>query len=117
MEEEVKDFDTVDKVYLVWHDNGEQYEDSFSYVCHAFKSKESAVRCLEEGYELERGNDRQIWREKPYVCSMGNMDCDECPKGGNGSSKWDWDCEELEPRQESEWDNTFWYIEEMDLWE
>lgn len=42
---------TNDKVYVVWYDNGEPYEDGFSDIDAIFKTVEEAKRYVkEEGY-------------------------------------------------------------------
>lgn len=116
-----KDFNAIGKVYLVWCDNGEMYEDSFSYVETVFNSKSAAEKYLDDRHE--RGElvgykgERQTWSDPKFVCSMNNMNCEDCPRGGldNGYCC-ALECDEYEERMDSEWDNSFWYIEEMDLW-
>lgn len=114
-----KNFDNVGKVYLVWYDNGEAYEDSFSCVEAVFNSLDAAEKYLDDRHKRDwlRGykGERQTWSDPKFICSMNNMDCDDCPKSGLETDDYI-DCDEYEERMDSEWDNDYWYIEEHELW-
>ena len=115
-----KDFDNVGKVYLVWWDNGEPWEDNSELVEAVFNNLDSAEKYLDDRHKRDelRGynGEHQTWSDPKFVCSMNNMDCEDCPKGGLNDDDWDWECDKLDERTDSEWDNCYWYIEEHELW-
>lgn len=107
-------FKPVGKVYVVNYDNGELWEDAFHCVEQVFNTREAA-----QNYLIDLGligdadsmEESETWREPKYVCSMNNMICDECPKFENQYEH----CKEYEERIDSEWDNSYYTIEEYNL--
>lgn len=67
-------------VYVVWYDNGEEWEDHFETVDGIFTSREKAIKSLEKkGYvrhETKWG--REEWRLEPPKCRAGVSDYDAC---------------------------------------
>lgn len=104
---------SIGKIYVVEYDNGEPYEDGFHCVDGIFYSKEAAEKYLTNmgliKTEPLHSNGTPSWIEPEYVCSMDNMYCENCPKFD------DYECDEYELRQESEWDNSSYTIYEHDL--
>lgn len=74
------------KVYVVWYDNGEQYEDNFQCIHKIFSTYELAEEYLNIDYEKIEANSwnkEPYWRETPYICSQGKsygIDCQNCHK-------------------------------------
>ena len=80
------------KVYLVWCDNGEAYEEHFEDVEAVFSSMAGAEKYLDEGYDREpyKMYDRNLrsfidstrWvAKKDYACCEGYNKCDvNCPR-------------------------------------
>lgn len=100
----------IGKIYIIDYDNGEPYEDGAHYVYGVFQSREAAEKCLKDIGAIKDSR-YGTWSSPDYVCSMGNMDCEECPKFGNEYEC----CEEYDRRLESEWDCSYYTIEEYDL--
>lgn len=109
-------FNSIDKIYVVEYDNGEMYDDAFHCVDKVFNTYESAQNYLESILGLVKQepiykNANPTWSEADYVCSMNNINCDDCPK----CDGYDYGCDEYEARLDSEWDNSYYTIEEYDL--
>lgn len=106
----------MSKVYLVYCDNGEPYEDGFCYVNCIFTTREHAVEYIEKelGCIKRDGWRREEWEEPKYVCSMNNIDCEDCPNYNLDEYEENF-CEEYNERLDSEYDYTFYYIEEGEL--
>ena len=111
-------FKSVTKVYVVNYDNGEPYEDGFHCIDNIFSTYEEAEKYLIDMDTIKRewGFGKPTWSFPKYVCSMNNMDCEDCPKreqdvDENGYRY----CEEEFERDTSEYDNSFYTIEEYNL--
>lgn len=63
------------KIYEVHYDNGEAWEDGYDYSIGFFASYERAVKYLEDKGTVESDGK---WRYPKYVCSKGNIDCEDC---------------------------------------
>ena len=115
--ETLKNFDNIGKVYLVWSDNGEPYEDGFSYIEKIFTTKEAAEKYLDDRHTRKDIGRKTNWVNPKFVCSMGNIDCHDCPKQEQDIDEDGFGyCHEEWIRNGNECDNEFWYIEEMNLW-
>lgn len=73
-------------VFLTEYDNGEAYEDNFSYVTRAFSSHDKAVQYIESLGFVKRSSQKDVWEFDPRlrVCPAGKdsyYDCHEekCP--------------------------------------
>lgn len=106
-------FKSVKKVYAIEYDNGEAWEDAYHDIDLIFDNRDEVVR-----YLIDRGlfgntydvRESTVWKAPKYVCSMGNIDCEGCPKC-NGDDF----CDEWDDRMDSEWDNSFYMIREYDV--
>lgn len=68
------------KVYVVWYDNGEEYEDNYQDISKIFSTKEAAVKYLEDsGKQLKNDWYEEAWGLPEFVCSMGDIYCYDCP--------------------------------------
>lgn len=80
-------------VYVVWYDNGEQWEDNYQYIDGIFLTREAAEKYLDEEYQRydtkqwdgkqNKFVDAVAWKKKPrekQPCSRGYSNCDECRK-------------------------------------
>lgn len=116
-------------VYLVWYNNGEPYEDNYSYPVKIFYDKADAVKWLDERYCKVRDNQ---WMIERHTCKItGSKTCDGCAKYDewmNGLDLWsdnDEPCEDEdyddEPCEEYQYmvsyceENESWSIEEMNM--
>jgi len=69
-------FDTTGKVFVVWYDNGEEYEDHDEWVDTVFSTYQAAEKYLDGIYGYERKtveylNDKHIeWHVKSPSCPM-----------------------------------------------
>ena len=70
------------KVYEVHYDNGESWEDHYECIECLYSTYDGAVKYLEErGTIAEKGwQGKPIWKFPEYVCSMNNIDCNDCEK-------------------------------------
>lgn len=69
------------KAYIVWYDNGEEYEDNYQCIEKIFATREAAEEYLDEEYErFDCMLGGTGWKIPEFVCSMGNIDCRKCPK-------------------------------------
>lgn len=115
-------FDSVSKVYLVEYDNGEPYEENFHYIKGVFKTQEAAEKYLDSKYERKHTKywhvnsavDDIVWGYPKFICSMNNIDCEDCPKCKDYENGWDC-CEEYDSRLDSEYDNSYYIILKYDL--
>lgn len=112
-------FNSFGKVYVVDYDNGEPYEDNFHCINNIFTSREEAEKYLADKGTVKREwtYHEPTWSFPEYICSMNNIDCQDCPKyKGKDENYWDYyDCDEYDERWEREYDNSFYTIEEYDL--
>lgn len=82
----------MDKVYAVHYDNGEPWEDGYSYTECIYKTREAAEAYLDKDYERHEGTRYDvnigktvpcvIWKNRKreeYVCSKGFTRCEGCP--------------------------------------
>lgn len=81
----------MDKVYVVWYDNGEPYEDNYSDIKCIFSSYDAAAKYLDsqgyERYDIKLWNnsgkyvDSVAWRhDMNYICKEGYDRCENCRK-------------------------------------
>lgn len=82
------------KVYVVWWNNGEEWEDNWQFIDKIFLTRESAEKYLDDiGFIKEEHKawktydwknhkvlDTYIRDKKEYVCKDGCSECNECPK-------------------------------------
>lgn len=81
------------KVYVVWWNDGEAYEDNFQDIEAIFATREEAEKYLDANYDRHESTTwdyklkRQIpchrWEthvnDVPYTCKEGRTECDGCP--------------------------------------
>lgn len=121
------------KVYLVWYDNGEAYEDHYYDVESVFSSMAGAEKYLDEKYAREAyrmydGNlhgfvDSTKWvAKKDYVCCEGYNECNSsCPRYNEWVNSDDdyeeetYPCEDYHRMPDSYDDNYWYYIEEREV--
>lgn len=71
-------------VFLVMYDNGEAWEDGFSYATKAFSSYEKAVQYIEKSLGFVKDANDEAWRVDPQklFCPAGNDNYYDCPQEG-----------------------------------
>lgn len=72
----------MDSVYLVWYDNGEEYDDHYDAVDKVFRTREGAERYLEKDLDLDRVDNKfeTIWCPKKAPCPFGFTDRNDCAR-------------------------------------
>lgn len=72
----------MDSVYLVWYDNGEEWEDHDTSVDKVFHTREGAEKYLEEDLDLERVDNKfgTTWIPKKSTCPFGLTDGENCAR-------------------------------------
>lgn len=72
----------MDSVFLVWYDNGEDYEDHYTSVEKVFHTRKNAKRFLEEDLDLERVDNEfgTTWIPKKSTCPFGLTDGENCAR-------------------------------------
>lgn len=72
----------MDSVYLVWYDNGEEYDDHYDAVEKVFRTRNSAERYLEEDLNCERVDNKfeTVWCPKKSPCPFGLTDRNDCAR-------------------------------------
>lgn len=72
----------MDSVYLVWYDNGEEYDDHDDAVEKVFRTRNSAERYLEEDLNCERVDNKfgTVWYPKKAPCPFGLTDRKDCAR-------------------------------------
>ncbi len=72
----------MDSVYLVWYDNGEEWEDNDTSVEKVFRTLEGAEKYLEEDLDLEREDNKfgTIWHPKKVPCPFGLTNGKDCAR-------------------------------------
>lgn len=72
----------MDSVYLVWYDNGEEYDDHYDAVEKVFCTRNSAERYLEEDLNCERVDNKfeTVWYPKKAPCPFGLTDRKDCAR-------------------------------------
>lgn len=115
-----------EKVYLVWCDNGEPYEDNMSYPAKIFHSKDAAVKWLDESFDLIKPN---IWATRRHRCEItGLTSCGDCdtykkwvddgidvgPEVGD-DDVCEFPCSEYENMSDEWCESEYYYIEEMNM--
>lgn len=112
------------KVYEIRYDNGECYEDQFSYTVALFSSRESAVNNLENVRNLVYNESNDCWEPKKYKCKNVSdaicLGCEFYDKEWTygmkiGSLVDNYDCKQYDDRFEEEYDNSFYKIYEWEV--
>ena len=112
------------KVYEIYYDNGECYEDGFSYSVGLFSSRESAVNNLENVRNLVYNESHDCWEPKKHKCENVSDDtclgCEYYDKDWTygmklGSLVEDYECEQYDDRFEEEYNNSFYQIYEHEV--
>ena len=112
------------KVYEVYYDNGEPWEDSFSYSVALFSSRESAVNDLENIRDLIYNESHDCWEPKKHKCE--NVSDDTCLGCEFYDKEWkygmkvgsladNYECEQYHNRFEEEYNNSFYQIHEREV--
>lgn len=72
----------MDSVYLVWYDNGEDWDDRYTSVEKVFHTRESAEKYLEEDLDFERVDSKfgTTWIPKKCACPFGLTDGKNCAR-------------------------------------
>lgn len=82
------------KVYVVWWNNGEEWEDNWQFIDKIFLTREAAEKYLGDigfikeehkawktyDWENHKVLDTYIRDKKEYVCKEGYTECDNCQK-------------------------------------
>lgn len=82
------------KVYVVWWDNGEPWEDNYQDIEVIFATREEAEEYLDARYDryetktydtkLKKLVSCYMWEhhvsDEPYTCKDGRTECEGCPK-------------------------------------
>lgn len=83
----------ANKVYVVWYDDGEAWEDNFQDIEAVFTTREEAEEYLDAHYDryetttwdykLNKMVPCYMWEthtnDVPYTCKEGRTECDGCP--------------------------------------
>lgn len=111
------------KVYAIVYDNGEAWEDGFSYTVAIYNTREAAENYLDLKYRRD-GENRWVNRHDVKKCSKGHTydECDNCPvciDWENNGYQTEYACPEQEEIQDSYFNKAYdyaWYeIEEWEL--
>lgn len=72
----------MDSVFLVWYDNGEDYEDHYTCVEKVFHTRKNAERYLEEDLDFERVDHEYgpTWIPKKDACPFGLTEGENCAR-------------------------------------
>lgn len=101
------------KVYEVHYDNMEAWEDNFFCAECFYSTYEGAVKYLEEEMGLIKDvayDGKPVWNCPKFVCSMNNIDCEDCEKNDDED-----ECEEWFDRFDSEHYHPQWTIVEWEV--
>lgn len=107
-----------DIAYVVWYNNGEQWEDNIQEIDGVFSTREKATKYLvDRGYEKNIDyRDSEIWTLVHEPCRAGVKSCRDCKdeKCPFYVAAGDYDeCEDAAILDENDFDQSFCIIREM----
>lgn len=111
-------------VYVIWSDNGEEWEDHYECPLYAFPTEEMAERYLDKNFEVKietptwGRRSRYTWSHKPVSCERYD-DCHDCPiyRNRTDSESGHVECDTYHKIMSDSWDNTTWFYSGLTLYD
>lgn len=68
----------MNNIYVIWFDNGEDWEDHYRCIEKIFSTREAAENYLYDRYVMTQDN---LWEPEHYTCKIrGDNNCSLCDK-------------------------------------
>lgn len=112
-------------VYVIWYDNGEDWEDHYACPLYAFPTGEMAEEYLDKNLEVKteskahgNGYSPYTWSHEHTTCEKYD-DCFDCPlyQSGIESESGHVECDTYHKKEKDWWDNSFWYYSSLTIYD